>query len=70
MNYNLKRGENVPLVELKQNAKSAFLEFINTYSDLKPKVSIEWSKDGSQVGNSANVYSISLEMDNYFSINR
>ncbi|CAK61509.1 unnamed protein product (macronuclear) [Paramecium tetraurelia] len=62
----LDKGQNIPIAELKQNAKSSFLEFINNFTDLKPKVSIEWKKDA----NSANVFKVQLELDSLLNITR
>ncbi|CAD8080252.1 unnamed protein product [Paramecium sonneborni] len=66
----LDKGQTVPLVELKQNPKSAFLEFVNGCTNLKPKVSIEWKKDPSQNGNPINIYQVQLELNNLISITK
>ncbi|CAK69985.1 unnamed protein product (macronuclear) [Paramecium tetraurelia] len=66
----LDKGQGVPIVELKQNPKSAFLEFVNGCTNLKPKVSVEWKKDSSQNGNPINVYQVQLELSNLLSITR
>ncbi|CAD8168554.1 unnamed protein product [Paramecium pentaurelia] len=66
----LDKGQAVPLVELKQNPKSAFLEFVNSCTNLKPKVSVEWKKDASQNGNPINVYQVQLELNNLLLIKR
>lgn len=55
---------------MKQNAKSAFLEFVSNYVDLKPKISCEWKKESVLQGNVENTYSISLELDNIFKITK
>ncbi|CAD8162709.1 unnamed protein product [Paramecium pentaurelia] len=62
----LDKGQNIPIGELKQNAKSSFLEFINTFTDLIPKVSVEWKKDG----NSVNVFKVQLELDSLLNISK
>ncbi|CAD8167573.1 unnamed protein product [Paramecium octaurelia] len=62
----LDKGQNIPIAELKQNAKSSFLEFINNFTDLKPKVSVEWKKDA----NSANVFKVQLELDSLLNITK
>ncbi|CAD8061783.1 unnamed protein product [Paramecium primaurelia] len=66
----LDKGQGVPIVELKQNPKSAFLEFVNGCTNLKPKVSVEWKKDTTQNGNPINVYQVQLELNNILSITR
>ncbi|CAD8081669.1 unnamed protein product [Paramecium sonneborni] len=66
----LDRGQTVPLLELKQNPKSAFLEFVNGCTNLKPKVSVEWKKDPTQNGNPINVYQVQLELNNILSITK
>ncbi|CAD8069642.1 unnamed protein product [Paramecium primaurelia] len=62
----LDKGQNIPIAELKQNAKSSFLEFINNYTNLIPKVSVEWKKDD----NSINVYKVQLELDSLINISK
>ncbi|CAD8161429.1 unnamed protein product [Paramecium pentaurelia] len=66
----LDKGQGVPIIELKQNPKSAFLEFVNGCTNLKPKVSVEWKKDTTQNGNPINVYQVQLELNNILSITR
>ncbi|CAD8073223.1 unnamed protein product [Paramecium sonneborni] len=62
----LDKGQNIPIAELKQNAKSSFLEFINNYTDLIPKISVEWKKDENLI----NVFKVQLELDSFLNISK